>query len=79
VTRFDHDPDALAWARSRVESVTAVMRQHARHAQLSSRPGDAAWWVAVADLLTVELVGDPGCPIVAAFDPRRATGERDAR
>jgi len=81
-SRFDRDPDALAWARSKVAGIEARYREYASLADKAGKPEEAKMWRDVANGLVYGLIGGGDGPVVAAFDERRAvppqSGEEDS-
>jgi hypothetical protein len=81
VSRFDRDPDALAWARSKVADAEARFREYASLAGRAGKPEEAKMWRDMASGLRYGLMGGGDGPLVAAFDERRAvlppSGEGD--
>lgn len=69
-TRYDTDPEALAWARSKVGRVIAKYRGFERHCKERGDLGRAAMWRKFANLLEMELIGGKGC-VVTPFDERK--------
>jgi hypothetical protein len=66
--RFDRDPDALAWARAKVQ---ATVRRYQAFADRASASGDteiAAQWRHAAGMMQRDLVG--GHREIAEFDER---------
>ncbi len=68
-TRYDSDPDALAWARGHVERVIGKYRRFEKEARDKGDAEKATQWRKFANLLQMELVGGTGC-VVTAFDER---------
>lgn len=67
-SRFDTDPEALAWARARVtEHLDRLDRNIARVAYGERWKGAAG----ASQFIRRALVGDDGC-VFAAFDARRS-------
>ena len=64
---YDYDPDAIAWARARVQKLVDRYREFER------QPGntDPRQWRKFANLLEMELIGGSGC-VIRPFDPRAA-------
>jgi hypothetical protein len=69
-SRFDRDPDALAWARSKVAGIEARYREYASLADRAGKPEQAEMWRYMANGLRHALIGDGS--VIAAFDERRA-------
>jgi len=70
MTDFDRDPDALAWARSKVADAVSRFREYASLADRAGKPEEAEMWRNMAGHLRHALIGDG--LTVAAFDERRA-------
>ena len=68
LTDFDDDPEALAWARARVEREIARMQDFQRQAKAKGR--DPLPWLRHKNLLHRAFIGGSGC-VIAAFDERR--------
>lgn len=67
---YDRDPEALAWARAKVQRDIDRFR---RFEQQSRERGDAdlaSQWRKMANFLQMDFIGGTGCSI-AAFDERR--------
>lgn len=79
MSRFDDDPEALAWARAKVQKQIERMADFERQAK--ERGGsDPDQWRKFRYLLESSFIGGTGC-VVAAFDERRPvirTAERKA-
>jgi hypothetical protein len=71
LSRFDRDPDALAWARAKVSDLEARYREFSASAALAGKDDQAEMWRYLANGVRHDLIGGDGCP-VAAFDERRA-------
>jgi hypothetical protein len=71
-TPFDHDPDALAWARARVETVTAGWRQLAQRLAAGDMPENAEKWRRIAQITENAFIGGQTDDL-GVFDERRAT------
>lgn len=69
-SRFDRDPDALAWARSKVADAVARFREYAESADTAGKPEEAELWRQMANGMRHALIGDGTA--IAAFDERRA-------
>jgi hypothetical protein len=70
--RFDHDEEALAWARTRVQAVTAGWRDLAQRLADRDMPGNAEKWRRIAVIAENSLIGGQ-TDTLAAFDERHAT------
>lgn len=68
--RFALDPDALAWARGKVERLRDKYRRFEIQARERGDTELAAQWRKFANLLEMELIGGKGCTITP-FDERR--------
>lgn len=68
VTRFDFDPEALAWARSKVEAERDRWRNSAQREGID--PEVAVRYRRFSNLLDTQLIGGEGC-VITPFDARR--------
>ena len=68
-TKYDSDPEALAWARGHVERVIEKYRGFEAQARDKGDADKATQWRKFANLLRMELVGGTGC-VITAFDER---------
>lgn len=68
-TKYDRDPEALAWARGHVERVIEKYRRFESEARDRGDAERASQWRKFANLLQMELVGGQGC-VITAFDER---------
>jgi hypothetical protein len=69
--KYDTDPEALAWARERVQGLIDKMRrfeEQAKHA-VPDAPDRARQWRVFGNLLESDFIGGSGC-VIAAFDER---------
>ena len=71
-SRFDRDPDALAWARLKVKDLESRWRKFAESAADAGKDDQADMWRYLANGVRNELIGGEGC-VIAAFDERRAS------
>lgn len=69
LTRYDHDPEALAWARGHVQKVADRYREFERHQMADGDAEKAAMWRKFANLLEFEFIGGRGC-VIRPFDER---------
>lgn len=71
-SKFDFDPEALEWARNRVEQVRDKWRKFEKDA--AAKGDNEAMMRArrVANLMQMELIGGSGC-VITAFDWRLPT------
>lgn len=70
-TKFDLDPEALAWARSKVEIFIKKMRsfeEQASHADPISPERERQWRV-FGNIVQMDFIGGEGC-VIALFDER---------
>lgn len=68
-SKFDRDPEALAWARAGVQTFINRMRDFERQAR--ERAGsDPEQWRKIAFFIEREFIGGDGC-VIATFDERR--------
>lgn len=70
-SRYDRDPDALAWARGKVADLEARWREFEASARSTGKDGQAELWRQMANGLKHGLIGGDGY-VIAAFDERRA-------
>jgi hypothetical protein len=68
--RFDSDPEALAWARGKVEKVRDHCLTFEKLEQQQGNPESARWWRRFAHALEKWLIGTGNCTI-ASFDERK--------
>lgn len=68
--RFESDPEALAWARSRVQGSIDKFRQFETEARNRGDEDRASQWRKFANFLQMDFIGGEGC-VIAAFDERR--------
>lgn len=68
-TRFDRNPDALAWARGHVERVAAKYEAFEAQARERGDEEQALQWHKYVSLLHREFIGGSGC-VITAFDER---------
>lgn len=68
--RYDTDPDALAWARARVQHQIDRFRRFEAQARERGDEERASQWRKYANLLQMDFIGGEGC-VIAAFDERR--------
>lgn len=70
LSRYDTDPDALAWARAKAGQVESRWRKFSDDARQSGDSRNADLWAWLANGVSGELLGR-GC-VIGAFDERRA-------
>jgi hypothetical protein len=69
-SKYDTDPEALAWARAYVQRDITRFRAFEAAAAGGGNPELASQWRKFANLLAMDFIGGEGCKI-AAFDERR--------
>lgn len=67
--RFDRDPEALAWARGRVQRHIDKLARWEQQATEQGKTEQAEHWRRVRTYLVRSFIGGEGC-VVAAFDER---------
>ncbi|MDH5134051.1 MULTISPECIES: hypothetical protein [unclassified Microbacterium] len=68
-SKFDIDPEALAWARGKAERLVDRLIALEKQAAQAGNPDDAKQWRVAARVVTKYLIGQSGC-VIAAFDDR---------
>jgi hypothetical protein len=68
--KYDADPEALAWARGRVEAFIERLERFKAQAEGRGDEELAKRWRMTAWLVEREFIGGEGC-VIAAFDERR--------
>jgi len=71
LSRYDRDPDALAWARARVANLESRWRKFSESAASAGKDDQAQMWRHLANGVRSGLIGGEG-GVIAAFDERRA-------
>lgn len=69
LSRFDRDPDAVAWARAKVEKVRDQFREFQRKAAAAGKAEQSDMWRKMANMLDLKLIGGKTC-VITAFDER---------
>jgi hypothetical protein len=69
LSRFDRDPDAVAWARAKVEKVRDQFREFEGRCAQKGDYDSAAMWRKMANMLELKLIGGKTC-VITAFDER---------
>lgn len=69
LSRFDTDPDALAWARAKIQQTVERAEQFEKHAAERGQADMAARWRLAAQVMRRDLLGGRGC-VIAGFDER---------
>ena len=72
LSRYDRDPDALAWARAKAADLECRYRRFSTDAAKAGQDDAANMWRYLANGVRNDLIGNGGCAI-AAFDERRAS------
>lgn len=67
---YDADPEALAWARAKIQHQVDRCRKFHASAMAAGKPEQAETWRHLANRMERDLIGGEGCTI-AAFDVRR--------
>lgn len=70
MTDYDRDPDALAWARTKIQREVDRLRDWERTAKDRGDGERAMQWRKMANLLNMRFIGGTGC-VIAAFDERK--------
>ncbi|WP_328313125.1 hypothetical protein OG432_24600 [Streptomyces sp. NBC_00442] len=68
--RFDNDPDALAWAREKIQHDIDRLSRFHREATAAGKPEQGEMWRRMANHMKRTFIGGEGCTI-AYFDERR--------
>lgn len=66
---FDRDPEALAWARKKIQHHIDKAADFERQATAGNRPETASQWRRIKNYMSMRLIGGTGCSI-ASFDER---------
>lgn len=69
LSRFDTDPDAIAWARGKIQQCVERAEQFQKHNTDTGSPEWAERWRITAAYMRRTLLGGRGC-VIAAFDER---------
>lgn len=69
LSRFDDDPDALAWARAKIQHVIDRATRFEQQARGNGLPDTAETWRRTASYLRLSFIGGEGC-VIASFDHR---------
>lgn len=69
LSRFDSDPDAIAWARGKIQQYVERAELFEKHAREAHNLEMAAHWRITAAYMRRTLLGGRGC-VIAAFDER---------
>lgn len=68
-SRFDHDPEALAWARTKVQAEIDRCRKFADQADAAHNTEQFELWRRQGNWLERTFIGDGSC-VIARFDER---------
>jgi len=68
LNRFDKDPEAIAWARGKIQATVSRYVAFATRASAEGRLGDAAAWRRTADEVRRDLLGQGH--VIGSFDER---------
>ena len=68
-SKFDSDPEAVAWAREKIQRAVAQAEELEKHAQGTGQPQIAERWRVTVQFMRMKLLGGRGC-VIAAFDER---------
>ena|ERR1041385_6311161 len=66
---YDTDPDALAWARTKIQDEIDRCRKFAESARAADKPDQGEMWRRLANRMQRVFIGGDGC-VHAAFDER---------
>jgi hypothetical protein len=66
---YNSDPDALAWARAKVQRQIDKLDRWHREATDQGKPEQAGQWRRISAYLRRTFIGGEGC-VIAAFDHR---------
>ena len=69
LSRFDRDPDAVAWARAKVVRLRDRYRGFEQTSAAAGKFEQSSMWRRLANMIDMQMVGGKGCSI-AAFDER---------
>ena len=69
LSRFDHDPDAVAWARAKVTRLRDKYRGFEQSARAAGKAEQSEMWRRLANMIDMQMIGGKTCSI-AAFDER---------
>jgi hypothetical protein len=68
-SRYDTDPEALAWARTKVQDEIDRCRKFAESATAAGKPEQAEMWRRLANRMQRQFIGGEGC-VMGYFDER---------
>ncbi|GAA2347340.1 hypothetical protein [Dactylosporangium salmoneum] len=69
MTDYDRDPEAIAWARAKVQREVDKLRGWERTAAERGNAEQSMQWRKMANLLQMRFLGTGNC-VIAAFDER---------
>lgn len=67
--KYDRDPEALTWARAKVQAGIDRAEKFVEQATAADKPEAAQKWRYIANLLRNSFIGGEGC-VIARFDER---------
>lgn len=70
--KYDTDPEALAWAREKVQRFIDKLRDFEAQAKAAESPEREHQWRVAANMTESYLIGGHGC-VIASFDERMPT------
>lgn len=68
-SRYDRDPEALAWARTKVQDEIDRCRKFADSEKAADKPEQAEMWRRLANRMQRQFIGGDGC-VMGYFDER---------
>lgn len=68
-SRYDTDPEALAWARTKVQDEIQRCRKFAESARAAGEPEQSEMWRRLANRMERTFIGGEGC-VIGYFDER---------
>ncbi|MFI8301533.1 hypothetical protein ACIGCZ_37125 [Streptomyces nigra] len=68
-SRYDADPEALAWARAKVQDEIDRCRKFTESATAAGKPEQAEMWRRLANRMQRQFIGGEGC-VMGYFDER---------
>lgn len=69
LSRFDDDPDALAWARLKIQHAVDRATGFEAHCRETGNKSGEVNWRTVRQFMSQTLIGGRGC-VIGAFDER---------
>lgn len=71
-SKYDYDPEALAWARAKVQDEIDRCRKFAESARAAGKPEQGEMWRRLANRMQRMFIGGEGC-VMGYFDERLPT------